>query len=459
MKPIYCIEEYEYFNPYGSHAADHDHIYFLIIFSCREGTVQFRYHLSEMVDACKKHEPRLYRYLQNLLADIEEFYNSDTRLIRALEQDGFDISRLLYVLFDNADLEHIANWIKKHGKNQERRTVYEIQSSMTKDEDMLDFGEQLATRKKVARKVYKAIKELALDYLPTFNLLETELMRSFNTCLNNYAVVMVDMAVSKLEQLEQMGIEAEYDEDDENNLTTLAGRRRFYLDYRKKSPVKGCEESPIFCVEIVEFVEEWESRGCNRVSVWYKLTCAEGEWYNDINFECLIQEAMLYFPDIYADAMECYRASSSPRPRHPAMLRGLRRMGHDLTPVLASYLANERDFLPNLREEMRMKSIFPDYQNDYVERRKSEEEELDPVGVEEFRLINFLRDDLVSECIAGILGALPEFQIRAPQSFLDYMEHWAYHVYIDPINDLNKELERAFELRRGINERIDNASL
>lgn len=459
MKPIYCIEEYEYFNPYGSYTTDHDSINFLVIFSCREGTAQLDYRLWEMVDACKKHEPRLYQYLQNLLADMEEFYNSETRLIQALEQDGFDISRLLHVLFDNADLEHIANWIKKHGKDQERRTVYEIQRSMTEDEELLDLGEQLATRKEVARKVYKAIKELALDYLPTFNLLETDMMRSFNTCMNNYALVLVDMAVSKLEQLEQLGIGEEYDEEDESDPTTLAGRRKFFLDYRKNNPVKGCEESPIFCVEIVEIVEEWESRGCNKASVWFKLTCAEGEWYYDIDFEDLIQEAMLYFPDIYADAIEYYMASSSPRPRHPAMLRGLRRNGHDLTPVLASHLANVYDFLPNLREEMRMKSIFPDYKNAYVERRILEVEELDPVGVEEFRLINFLRDDLVSECMAVILRELPSLRIRAPKSFLYYMEHWAYNVYVDPINDLNKELERALELRRGINERMDNASL
>ncbi|MBK9017941.1 MAG: hypothetical protein IPM82_30035 [Saprospiraceae bacterium] len=102
MKPpiIYCIEEYEYYNPYGtSHAATNDQIHFLVLLYCREGTVQLDYSVSELMKVYKKHEPRLYRYLQNLLADIEEFYSSPTLLIRELEREGFDFFRGCWLLF------------------------------------------------------------------------------------------------------------------------------------------------------------------------------------------------------------------------------------------------------------------------------------------------------------------------------------------------------------------------
>ncbi len=449
MKPvIYCIEEYEYFNPYGSHAVNQDQIYFLIQLSCREGTVQLDYTVSELMKTYKKHEPRLYGYLQNLLADIEEFHQSPTLLIRALEREGFDFSRLLYAFFDNEDMEHLANWIIKNGKNQRRRTAQEIQKSYTADDAMLQWGEFFSLRMRLSRKVYEALKEIALDYLPTFNLLETKLVRSFNKCMHNYAIVMVDMAVSKWEKLD---IQAYHEREKENDshLSTLEGRRQFYLKYRKDRPVKGCEESPIFCVEMVEIMEEWEARGWNRVRFWYKLTCAEGEWYHDIDFNDLMVEALLYFPDIYADAMKYYKASSSPRPRHPAMLHGLQRKGHDLLPVLSSYLAKRVNFLPDLREEMRLKSIFSDYKNPYEENKEWEEKIRDPIYVEEFRIVNFLRDALVTEGMAFILRELPEFHIRAPKSFLYYMEDWLFNTFIDPLNNLNEELKMAFELRRG----------
>ncbi|MBK9017944.1 MAG: hypothetical protein IPM82_30050 [Saprospiraceae bacterium] len=75
--------------------------------------------------------------------------------------------------------------------------------------------------------------------------------------------------------------------------------------------------------------------------------------------------------------------------------------------------------------------------------------------MEEFRIVNFLRDGLVSEGMAVILRALPEFLIRVPKSYLHYMEDWLFNTYIDPLNDLNDELKMAFELRRGINGRIE----
>ncbi|MBK9017942.1 MAG: hypothetical protein IPM82_30040 [Saprospiraceae bacterium] len=58
---------------------------------------------------------------------------------------------------------------------------------MTSDDYAMQYGEFLSLRMRLTRKVYEALKELALDYLPTFNLLETNLVRSFNTCMNNYA--------------------------------------------------------------------------------------------------------------------------------------------------------------------------------------------------------------------------------------------------------------------------------
>ena len=55
MKPIiYCIEKVEYFNPNGIHAAKLDSIWFLVMLSCREGTVQLDYRLTDLVNACKK---------------------------------------------------------------------------------------------------------------------------------------------------------------------------------------------------------------------------------------------------------------------------------------------------------------------------------------------------------------------------------------------------------------------
>ncbi len=456
MKPIYCIEEYEYFNPSGpSHAATNDKIHFLVLLSCREGTVQLNYSMSELIKTYKEHEPRLHQYLQNLLADIEEFYNSPTLLIRALEREEFDISRLLYAFLDHEDMEHLANWAKKHGKNQRRRTVQEIQKAYTSDEALLDYGAFLSLRVRLTRQVYEALKELALGYLPTFNLLETKLVRSFNKCMNNYAMMMVDMAVSKWEKLDIQEYH-EREPDDDSQLSTLAGSRQFYLNYRKNSPVEGCDDSPIFCVEIMDFLEEWESRGWNRVEVWYKLTCAEGEMYDEIDFEYLIQEALLYFPDIHADAMKAFHASNSPRPRHPAMLHGIQRMGHDLTPVLASYVASSVNFLPRLKEEMRLRRRSPDSnQFSYEEKRKWEDELRNPVYTEEFRIVNFLRDGLVTEGMAVILRALPEFHIRVPKSYLHYMEDWLFSTYIDPTNDLHHELEMAFELKRGYKRKYD----
>ncbi|MBK9017943.1 MAG: hypothetical protein IPM82_30045 [Saprospiraceae bacterium] len=146
--------------------------------------------------------------------------------------------------------------------------------------------------------------------------------------------------------------------------------RQFYLNYRKDHPVKGCEDSPIFCVEMMDILEEWESRGWNRVRVWYKLTCAEGEMYDEIDFEYLIQEALLYFPDIYDDAMKSFHASSSPRPRHPAMLHGLQRMGHDLTPVLASYLASREKFPAPFKGGNAPQKAFPRRQSTLLRGKK-----------------------------------------------------------------------------------------
>lgn len=463
MKPIYCIEEYEYFNPYGNHPGCFDSIRFLVLLSCREGTVQLEYNLRTMVEACKKHEPSLYLYLQNLLANIEEFYQSDTRLIRGLEQDGFDMSRLLHVLLDHEDMAHIANWTKQHGANQQRRTAVEIQKSYAgkeedEDEDeadedsdfLLDFGEYLEMKTEVTRKVYAAMKAVALGHLPTLNLMETKLVHRFNTCLNSYAMMMVEMATSKWEELQELeDVEDEYDEEDEDDPSTLAGRRQSYLEFRQENPV-NCEGTPVFCVEILDFVEEWE-RGWNTVTVWYKLSCAEGYMFDEIGFGSLIEEAMLYFPDIYTDAMSYYKASNSPRPRHPAMLRGLQRKGYDLTPVLASYLANQRDFMPLLREVMRLRRLDPDREDlfTYESERKSWSGLKDPVRVQEHQLVSLLHDSLVTEGMAVILRELPGFRACVPESFLDYMEDWAYNEYIDPINDLHDELEAAFELRRG----------
>lgn len=441
---------------------------FLMVLSFREGTMQIQYNLSDFVEACKKHEPRLYGYLQNLLANIEEFYQSSTRLMRELEKDGFDVSRLLYVFLDNADLVHFANWTKQYGKNQVRRTVEEIQKSyagINDDDDddndddddddegfLYDFGEYLEKKMDVTRKVYAAMKEVALGYLPTFNLMETKLVHSFNDRLNSYALMMVDTAASKWEELSELHYAGdEYDEENEEDPSTLAGRRQFHFDYRRDHPVAGCEETPVFCVEILDFEEEWK-RGWNTVKVWYKLSCAEGYIFDEIDFRYLIEEAMLYFPDIYADAMKYYKASNSPRPRDPAMLRGLQRKGYDLMPVLASYLANQRNFMYSLRELMRLRRLHPEGENlfTYESKREFWAGISDPVKTEEQQLVSLLHDSLVTEGMAVILRELPEFHACVPESFLDYMEDWAYHDYIDPINDLSDELEAAFELRRGV---------
>lgn len=461
MKPIYCIEEYEYFNPYGNHPGCFDSINFLILLSCREGTAQHEYHLKEMVEACKKYEPSLHRYLENLLVNMEEFHHSDTRLIRALEQDGFDISRLLHVLLDHEDMEHIANWTKQHGKQQQRWTAEEIRASYAGQEEdeeneedgnfLHDFGEYLEKKKEVTRKAYAAMKAVALGYLPTLNLLDTKLVHRFNARLDSYAMMMVATAAEKWEELMELRYaEAEYDEENEDDPSTLAGRRQFYLNYRQNHPVKGCEDTPVFCVEILDFEEQWE-RGWNSVKVWYKLSCAEGYMFKEIDFGSLIEEAMLYFPDIYADAMRYYKASNSPRPRHPAMLRGLQHKGYDLTPVLASHLATQRNFMPHLRELMRLRGLDPERKDlfSYESEREFWSGLSDPVQAEEQRLVSLLRDGLVTECMAVILREWPEFRACVPESFLDYWEDWAYKNNIDPINDLHVELEAAFELRRG----------
>lgn len=452
MKPvIYCIEAFEYFNPYGHQSGFLDQTWFLVLFSCREGTVQLQQHLDELVEACERHDPGMYLYLQRLRADLEEFHDSDTQLVRELERDGFDFSRLLQVYYDNADLERIAQWIGLHGKNQERRTKEDIQRFM-RDEDFLSvLGEWLSKKREVTQRVYEAMKGVVLGYLPTVNLLEAEQLRHLNARLNGYAMAMADWALSKWEKMDlEEDWKEDEEEDDDEEPTSLEGQRRFWLEYRRKNPVAGCEQNPIFCVEIVKFVEEWELRGWNHVNVCYKLTCAEGEWYSDIDLEYLLREALLYFPDIHAAAMKCCEASSSPRPKHPAILHGLQRKGYDLTPVLASYLASNCHFIPYLREEMRLRRLQPDFDDFFAGDQPWEEEAWGPQQVKEFQTVNLLRDDLVTVGIKTILRELPEFHIRVPQSFLDYMEHWSHDELIDPINDFGEELDRAFELKRAL---------
>lgn len=475
MKPvIYCIEEFEYFNPYARTGSSREDIKFLFTISCREGTCQMDHYLSEMVEACKKHEPTLHHYLQNIWADMEEFYGSETLLMRGLEQDEFDVSRLLYIFMDNYDLEYLAEWIKKNGKNQPRMTADEIQKSWAEMNDvaLFEMGEFLNLVPKISRKLYDAMKELALEFLPTLNLMETAFVRNLNKQLHNYSSMMVGAAVSRWENMDKANYfgklddeddDEEYDnkayfhpyKDDYKGFYSLEGQRQFYLKYRGDHPVEGCKSTPVFCVEILDLEEQWESRGRNHVRVWYKLTCAEGECCRHMDFENLMVEAMLNFPEIYDDAMLFYVRSNSLRPRHPAMVRGLKRLGHDLTPVLASYLASRQDFMPFLREMTRLNRLRNRVVNDYEVDREFERSISDPVYVEEFRIVNLLRDGLVNLGISIIKRELPELLVRADVSFWDYLGLLMHRSSIDPTNDLHHELESAFELRRGYKREYD----
>lgn len=460
MKPIiYCIEAFEYFNPYGEYSEKHDRIEFLVTFSCREGTAQLEESLSHLVGACKKHEPALYHYIQNLLANMEEFFGSDSRLIEELERDGFDFSRLLQVYYDNYDLEHLANWIKTHGIKKPRTTVSEIQKLYAEiREDDSVFDEYFALTKRINKKVYKEMKGVLFGYLPTFKLLETKQLRKVQSSLKYYALAMVESMMNEWGKIEEWeddyedyyedDFDDDFDDEEVNDLYSVKAQRRFQHNFRKNYPEKGCEDNPIFCVEIVEMVDLWETMGRNYTKIWYKLTCAEGEWYGEVDLENLLDEALLHFPAIYQAAREHYDASNSPRPRHPAILYGLKQTGHDLTPVLASYISTQRNFLPDLREDNRLKNRFPDFENSYVRRRQWDEEEKDPIYAEEAQLVSLLHDDLVNIGIKVILRELPKLQSRVHKTFLRYMGISTYELVIDPINDFHDELETALALRR-----------
>lgn len=259
-------------------------------------------------------------------------------LIQAMEDEGFEVERLMLTYLEN---EPWWENLRKEGLDREslRQISIEHPESQLPElaELLFSFMVGPSLEVEVALQIANAFQaEVWRTFPEMHDLHQKELAEFIEKVAKMAEVYLTDEAADYDDFLEtgERAIPQPYQEEFNQS---LAGIQQYILEFRERHDKKPNNPSHIK-VEIIEVCYRWLTEPDNTVKLWYKASCAEGVFYNFVPFRHLVEQAALHYPDWYYKIEALRDGIVALRPKEKEIVEALLAESFDLVPLLESYV-------------------------------------------------------------------------------------------------------------------------